>query len=136
MAHGHIGAGGDNRQITFEVSKDQVTWNTINTPTTSASGDASYFYRPSDNRYYRARFAGSADLGAGSSPLVRVVVRSLIFLRPTGCPASSPCRVSRNQRSPSLRLPDPTGRSCRSSRFSTRSSASPAPPGSRSRPGS
>jgi hypothetical protein len=86
-----IASGGANRTITFEVSKDQVTWSGINTTTTDASGRASFFYRPSDNRYYRVSFAGAGDLGAGTSPIVRVVVRSLIFIRPTGCTSSAPC---------------------------------------------
>jgi hypothetical protein len=87
-----MGATGANRPISFEVSKDQVTWSAINSTTTDASGNASFFYRPSDNRYYRAVFAGAADLGAATSPVVRVVVRALIFLRPTGCTNSSaPC---------------------------------------------
>jgi len=56
---------------------------------TDAAGDASFFYRPSDNRYYRAVFAGAPDLAPGTSPTVRIVVRSLILLRPTGCTSSS-----------------------------------------------
>jgi hypothetical protein len=87
-----MGVTGANRQISFEVSKDQVTWGVVNTTTTDANGNASFFYRPSDNRYYRATFAGAPDLGAATSPIVRVVVRSLIFLRPTGCTDSTdPC---------------------------------------------
>jgi hypothetical protein len=92
----HIATNGANRQVTFEFSKDNVTWNPISTVTTNASGDASVFYRPSDNRYYRVNFAGSADLGAATSPVVRIVVRALVFIRPTGCTSSSPCRVSLN----------------------------------------
>ena len=87
-----MGATGANRPISFEVSKDQVTWGVVNSTTTDATGNASFFYRPSDNRYYRAVFAGAADLGAATSPVVRVVVRALIFLRPTGCTNSAnPC---------------------------------------------
>jgi hypothetical protein len=89
----HIATNGANRLLTFEVSKDQSTWNSIGTATTDASGNASVFYRPSDNRYYRVTFAGGADLGAGTSSTVRVVVRALVFLRPSGCTSSSPCRV-------------------------------------------
>ena len=68
----------------------------IGSATTNGSGDASVFYRPSDNRYYRVSFAGAADLGAATSPLVRVVVRALVFLRPAGCTSSNPCRISLN----------------------------------------
>jgi hypothetical protein len=90
---GHIATNGANRQVTFEFSKDNVTWNPISTVTTDASGNASVFYRPSDNRFYRVSFAGAADLGPGTSSQVRVVVRALVFIRPTGCTSSSPCRV-------------------------------------------
>ena len=90
----HIASDGANRSLTFEVSKDQVTWSSIGAATTDASGNASVFYRPSDNRYYRVTFAGAADLGAATSPLVRVVVRALVFLRPAGCTSASPCRIS------------------------------------------
>jgi hypothetical protein len=92
----HIASNGANRSLTFEVSTNQTTWSTIGSATTNASGDASVFYRPSDNRYYRVTFAGAADLGAATSPLVRVVVRALVFLRPTGCTSSNPCRISLN----------------------------------------
>ncbi len=87
-------AGGGNRPITFEVSRDNVAFSTINSTTTDAAGSATFFYRPSDNRYYRVSFAGGGGLGAGMSPTVRIVVRSLIFLRPTGCTSSSPCDAS------------------------------------------
>ena len=92
----HIASNGANRSLTFEVSKDQATWSPIGSATTDASGDASVFYRPSDNRYYRVSFAGAADLGAATSPLVRVVVRALVFLRPAGCTSSNPCRIGLN----------------------------------------
>ena len=92
----HIASNGANRSLTFEVSKDQTTWSTIGTATTNSSGNASVFYRPSDNRYYRVTFAGAGDLGAGTSGTARVVVRALIFLRPTGCTASSPCAIHVN----------------------------------------
>jgi len=86
--------GGASRVLTFEVSKDQETWSPIGTATTNASGDASVFYRPSDNRYYRVSFGGAGDLGAAMSSVVRVVVRALVFIRPSGCTVSSPCGVN------------------------------------------
>ncbi len=92
----HIATNGASRSITFEVSKDQTTWSTIGTVTTNGSGNASVFYRPSDNRYYRVTFAGASDLGAATSSTVRVVVRALIFIRPTGCTSSAPCHVNLN----------------------------------------
>jgi hypothetical protein len=91
----HIASNGANRPLTFEVSKDQATWSPIGSATTNASGDANVFYRPSDNRYYRVRITGAAD-PAATSPLVRVVVRALVFLRPAGCTSSNPCRISLN----------------------------------------
>ena len=75
----HFSGNGANRQFQLQVTKDQVTWSTIATLTTNASGDASFTYGPSDNRYYRAVFAGAPDLGAGTSPTIRVVVRSVIL---------------------------------------------------------
>ena len=41
------------------------------------------FYRPSDNRYYRATFAGAPDLPPTTSPITRIVVRQISLLRPT-----------------------------------------------------
>ena len=93
----NVAGNGANRSVTFQFSKDNVTWTDIVSTTTDASGNASAFYRPSDNRYYRVTFAGAADLGAGMSGEVRVVVRALVFIRPTGCTSTSPCRVSRNR---------------------------------------
>ncbi len=92
----NLPTNGANRAVTFEFSKDQLTWSTIQATTTDASGNASVFYRPSDNRYYRVVFAGAGDLGAATSPTIRVVVRALVFVRPTGCTASSPCRIHQN----------------------------------------
>lgn len=92
----HIASNGANRSLLFEVSKDQATWSPIGSETTNASGDGSVFYRPSDNRYYRVTFAGGPGLGAATSPLVRVVVRALVFIRPTGCTSPKPCRVGLN----------------------------------------
>ncbi len=89
----NLPTNGANRAVTFEFSKDLVTWSTIQPATTDASGNASVFYRPSDNRYYRVTFAGAGDLGPATSPTIRVVVRALVFLRPTSCTSSSPCRV-------------------------------------------
>ncbi len=78
----HIGGAGGNRAVQLQVSKDQESWATISALTTDASGDASYVYGPSDNRYYRAVFEGAQDLAAGTSPTIRVVVRSIVLLRP------------------------------------------------------
>jgi hypothetical protein len=48
-----------------------------------ASGHASYSYRPITNLYYRAVFAGTTDLAAGTSNQIRTVVREIAILRPT-----------------------------------------------------
>ena len=94
----NLPTNGANRAVVFEFSKDLVTWSPIQPATTDASGNASVFYRPSDNRYYRVSFAGASDLGAATSPTVRVVVRALVFVRPTGCTSSSPCRIHQNNK--------------------------------------
>jgi hypothetical protein len=79
----HFNGNGANRTFQLQATKDQVTWFTIATLTTNTSGNATFVYRPSDNRYYRAVFAGATDFGAATSSTVRVVVRSIIILRPT-----------------------------------------------------
>jgi len=79
----HFAANGANRPVKLEVTKDLRTWFTIANLTTDAGGNASFLYGPSDNRFYRASFAGAPDLGASMSPTVRVVVRSIVLLRPT-----------------------------------------------------
>ena len=80
----HFGLNGGNKQFTIQVSKDAQTWSNIAgaTLTTNASGDASFVYGPSDNRYYRVSFAGAPDLSAGMSNVVRTVVRQINLLRP------------------------------------------------------
>ncbi len=60
-----------------------MNWNTIATVTTDANGHATFFYTPVTNLYYRAVFAGTADLSAATSNQVRTVVRELSLLRPT-----------------------------------------------------
>ena len=47
---------------------------------------------PRTTRYYRVSFAGAADLCAATSPVARVVVRALVFLRPAGCTSSTGAR--------------------------------------------
>ncbi len=75
--------GGGNRSFQLQGTRDLVTWTTITTLTTDANGRASFFYTPVTNLYYRAVFAGAADLGAANSNQVRTVVRQLALLRPT-----------------------------------------------------
>jgi hypothetical protein len=78
-----FGVNGANKQFQLQAQRDGVTWNTIATLTTDASGHASLFYTPVTNLYYRAVFAGTPDLVAANSNQVRTVVRELALLRPT-----------------------------------------------------
>jgi hypothetical protein len=89
-----FGANGANRSFQLQGSRDLITWTTIATLTTDASGKASLFYTPVTNLYYRAVFAGSPELSAGNSNQVRTVVRQLAVLRPTN--NGSTKTVSRN----------------------------------------
>lgn len=78
-----FGTNGANKQVQLQGTRDLITWTTITTLTTDASGRASLFYTPVTNLFYRAVFAGSGDLGAANSNQVRTVVRQLAVLRPT-----------------------------------------------------
>jgi hypothetical protein len=78
----HIDGLGVSRQIQLQTSRDQVSWSTLATLSTTAAGDAAYTYAPSTNLYYRASFAGVPGLGAGTSPATRVIVRQSVTLRP------------------------------------------------------
>ena len=74
---------GANKTFQLQGTRDGVTWTTITTLTTNANGRATFFYTPVTNLYYRAVFAGAADLGAATSNQVRTVVRQIGLLRPT-----------------------------------------------------
>jgi hypothetical protein len=74
---------GGGKTFQLQGTRDGVTWTTITTLTTDANGRASLFYTPVTNLFYRAVFAGTADLGAANSNQVRTVVRQLALLRPT-----------------------------------------------------
>lgn len=76
-------ANGANKSFQLQGSRDLITWTTIATQTTDATGKASLFYTPVTNLYYRSVFAGTGDLGAANSNMVRTVVRQLAILRPT-----------------------------------------------------
>ena len=71
------------RGVQLEASRDRLAWGAVSIQTTDAFGDASFSYRPSDNRYYRATFPGAPDLGAAMSNVERVVVRQIAIMRPT-----------------------------------------------------
>ncbi len=83
VLHAKFAAKGAGRAVQFEVSRDNATWSAIGSPVADASGNATFSYRPSDNRYYRATFAGSPDLLPGASSVARVVVRQVNLLRPS-----------------------------------------------------
>jgi hypothetical protein len=51
--------------------------------TADSSGQASFTWTPVTNLWYRAVFAGTPDLSAGTSNQFRVVVRQIALLRPT-----------------------------------------------------
>jgi len=74
---------GANRTFQLQGTRDNITWTTITTLTTNANGRATLFYTPVTNLWYRAVFAGTPDLAAANSNVVRTVVRQLALLRPT-----------------------------------------------------
>jgi hypothetical protein len=77
-----FGTGGGNRTFFLEHSSIGVAWHTIGTPTTNTAGTATFSFRPYVTGYYRARFAGTADLAAANSNVVLVGVRQIVNLRP------------------------------------------------------
>jgi hypothetical protein len=90
-----FGANGANKTFVLEGARDGVTWVAIATLTTNASGFASLpSYTPPTNLYYRARFAGTGDLGAANSNTTRTVVRQIALLRPTNSGATK--SIARN----------------------------------------
>ena len=78
-----FGAGGANRPFVLEWASDGVPWTTIANLTTNASRVATTTFAPTTTCYVRARFAGTADLGAAMSPVYVVGVRQVVgTLRP------------------------------------------------------
>ncbi len=78
-----IDQSGANRNVLVQGTRDGVNWSTVTTVNTGPSGTTSFFYTPVTNLWYRANFAGAADLGALTSNTVRTVVRQISILRPT-----------------------------------------------------
>lgn len=74
---------GAGKTFTLQGTRDGVTWSTLATLTTGAGGTASFLYKPATNLYYKAVFAGTADLLPGTSNSARTVVRQIALLRPT-----------------------------------------------------
>jgi len=79
-----FGTNGGNKTFKLQATRDNVTWFDIGPLlTTNASGRNQFTFRPSTNYFYRAVFAGTPDLAAGTSASVRTVVRQIAILRPT-----------------------------------------------------
>ncbi len=78
-----IDQSGANRNVLVQGTRDGVNWTTVTTLNTGPLGTASAVYRPVTNLWYRASFAGAADLGALTSNTTRTVVRQISILRPT-----------------------------------------------------
>jgi len=79
-----FGANGGTKTFKMQATRDNVTWFDIGPLlTTDAAGRATFVFRPSTNFFYRAVFAGTPDLQAGTSNSVRTVVRQIALLRPT-----------------------------------------------------
>ncbi len=85
---------GAGKTIQLQGTRDGAAWTTIVSLTMDAAGHAAYFYRPVTNFFYRAVFAGTAELIAGVSNQVRTVVREIAILRPTNGGAVKP--IARN----------------------------------------
>jgi len=77
-------ASGANRTVTLQrMQANETQWADIGTVTTDGSGHATFDYTPPVNTQFQAVYAGTPDLGPGTSPPVRVVVRQFVVLRPT-----------------------------------------------------
>jgi hypothetical protein len=76
-------ASGSGKTVALQGTRDGITWTTITSLTMGSSGGTSYHYTPVTNLWYRAVFAGTADLGAATSNQVRTVVREIAVMRPT-----------------------------------------------------
>ena len=79
----HFAKNGAGKTFTLQGARDGVSWTTIATRTADATGSDVFPYRPATNLWYRAVFAGTSDLVAGTSNQPRVVVRQIALLRPT-----------------------------------------------------
>ena len=66
----------------LQRSPDGATWTPVTDLLTDASGAAAATDHPVTNSFYRLVFDGSPDLTASTSPVVRVLVRSVVQLRP------------------------------------------------------
>lgn len=73
---------GAGKAFALQRSLDGVTWVTQANLVTDAFGNSVYVYKPRTNNYYRAFFAGTSDLLAGTSNAARVVVREKAIQSP------------------------------------------------------
>jgi spore germination protein YaaH len=80
-----ITGSGANRTVTLQrMAAKETTWTDVAMAQTDATGQVGFTYQPATNTQFRVSFAGAPDLGPGESAPVRVVVRQLVLLRPTG----------------------------------------------------
>ena len=77
-----FGANGGNKPFVLEYTSVGVPWTTVANLTTNAAGFASFAYAPTRTGYVRARFLGTSDLGAATSPVYIVGVRQVVSLSP------------------------------------------------------
>jgi hypothetical protein len=73
---------GAGRTITIQSSPDGATWSNLVMLVTNSFGSATFADMPARNRWYRASFAGAADLAAITSAPARVLVRHSVALKP------------------------------------------------------
>jgi hypothetical protein len=78
-----FGYGGANATVNLEESLDGTTWYLVSPVTTDATGQAQFLYLISTSRWFRVRYDGDPSLLPGTSPVVRVLVRSSTIIRPT-----------------------------------------------------
>ncbi len=76
---------GANRSLTLQrMQANETQWSDIATVVTDATGHAvSPAYTPPVTTQFQALYAGEPDLGAATSPPVRVTTRQVIVLQPT-----------------------------------------------------
>ncbi len=70
------------RTMHLQRSTDGTTWMPVADLMTDADGTARVTDHPVTNSFYRLAFDGAPDLTASTSPVVRVLVRSVVQLRP------------------------------------------------------
>jgi hypothetical protein len=78
----HFAVNGAGKAFALQRSLDGVTWVTQANLVTDALGNSVYVYKPRTNNYYRALFAGTSDLLAGTSNAARVLVREKAIQSP------------------------------------------------------